>query len=146
MSGLNSALVNELEIYVMDQPEYNRLEMGAKQFEPERYEEAIRDGIRRYNAIPPLSTVDPETLTTDDDAWFYIKQLSAIEALNALIMWHVRNRNPVNDHGLQVDEMSKGADWSSVRQVLYQEIRPDVEQFKRNQQYRAFQSDSVSML
>lgn len=145
MPGLNNTLVESLRNYLLDREDLNQLNLNELELKDPDLEEAVKDGAMAYDLIPPLSTTGLGGISVDSKEWYLIKRWSAIEAMQRLVFLHVRNRNPVNDQGFQVDEFGKASEWKTIKGELVFDIRAQTERYKRLLDLQAFGGSTVSL-
>ncbi len=151
MAGFPNYLVEDLRHYLVDETEFNHLNIHEEELLDEKYIKAVYDGANTYDLIPPVSTTDVTTFlkaelvgtSANAASWYFIKRFAALEIIQMLIFIHTRNRNRVSDQGLIVDEYSKADDWKSLRKSLMEEWKRDVRELKRVFEYRSFGSGSA---
>lgn len=139
-------LVEDLRKYVVDLKDFNYLNLKQEELLDSQLKTAVLEGAMAYDLIPPISTTDATAITkvlmygASETAkkWYFIKRFASIEVIQALVFIHIRNRNPVNDHGFTVDEFNKAPEWERMRQILRKEVRDDVREYKRMLEYRGF--------
>ena len=89
--------VEDIRKRLRDLPKYN--EIVRQELSDDELAEAILDMIMDFNALPPfVGTYDPFTFP---DRKLLI-DLSIIEAIGRLAIWHARNTFSASDSGLQV--------------------------------------------
>lgn len=145
MAGLSNNLIDSLRNYLLDLEELNQLNLEELELKDSILEEAVYEGVHAYDLIPPLSTIDIIKVDISSKEWFLIKQLAALQAIQRLVFLHVRNRNPSNDQGFQVDEFNKASEWLRVRANIMSELRPTIITYKRILDFQSFQGSSVSL-
>lgn len=157
MAGSLNLLVEDLRSYVVDLEDFNFLNLEEEELLDEQLEKAVLDGAVAFDLVPPLSSTDVNSsafqektnltgTSTTARTWYFVKRFATIEVLDVLVKIHIRNRNPVNDQGFQVEEFSKAPDWSNLRTQLRTELLTQTKEYKRLLQYAAFDgSQTVSM-
>lgn len=145
------ALVENLREYLLDLEQFNDLNLGQETLPPELMKGAVQDGINEYDVTLPLSTTSELELEASitGPKWYLVKQLAACNALDRVIVVEIRNRNPVNDAGFQVDEHDKAPDWKALvldwRRRLLATPGGQIVSYKRSLELRGFQAQTVSM-
>lgn len=144
---VQSELIASVRKFFMDLASENELNFQEEELSDELISEAIYDGLDLYNtSVMPVTIIATENIEPRGAPWAFIKRFATAEAIQRLVFQHVRNQNPVNDSGFQVDEYSKGPEWATVRANLLQEVKLDAERYKRQQQYGSFIATGVSLV
>ena len=147
MPGLNSNLVDSLRKFIIDLPEYNQLNFNEEELSIPLIEAAVKDGIMRFDLLPPISSTSADSLLETSKHWYFIKRLSAVEAIQMIVFKNVRNKHTVSDPGMiNVDEFDKAAEWDVVKNNIISEIEPKIIQYKRALSFAGMNAQIVSFL
>ncbi|MFA7709483.1 MAG: hypothetical protein WCY30_00085 [Candidatus Neomarinimicrobiota bacterium] len=145
MTGLSN-LVDSLRRFVVDLPEWNKLNFNDIELDDKLLEEAVKDGIMRYDLLPPLSTTNIQSLSETSREWYFIKRTSAIELFQRLVIMNIRNQHSVSDPGLiHVDEFNKASAWESLKGNFIMEIEAKATRYKRALALSGMSCDTISM-
>ena len=101
----------------------------------------------RYNLLPPISSINAETLTENSKEWYFIKRMAAIEALQSSIFKNIRNKHTVSDPGMiRVDEYDKASEWDIIRTNLINEFEIKAIKYKRRLGLSSMGFDTISLI
>lgn len=131
----------ELRSYIMDEEDFNFLNLNKEVLADKKLHECIADAIADWNMTLPLTNKTLSAFSANE--WSLIKKKAAVEAIYRLMFLNANNRVTYSDQGFNATEYNNYDLFASLKQDIERDYESKKTQYKQAESYRGAMGGGV---